>query len=428
VQPLLDADAMRAADAVAVAQRGQDALIEAAGFATALEAIRMLGGAYGKRVAVLCGPGLNGADGQAAARELSSRGARIDVITVERQPEILVGYDLIIDAAFGLGCSRPYVAPAVGSIPVLAVDLPSGIDADTGALLGAPMPATVTLAMGALKWAHVDGPAANVCGEVKLASLDIETASLSGVVERLDTSHLVPRDVDDHKWRHAVQIVAGSPAMKGAARLACDGALAGGASMVRLTSHGSFSTKKLAPEVVVAKQIDERCSSFVIGPGLGDGTRRWLAEFVWPTSARYVLDADALKSRTLALFEGLDVVITPHEGEFERLSGHQLTDRRIPAVKEFASESGMTVLLKGRRTIVATPEGVVRVVMSGTSALATAGSGDVLAGLIGALLTYPNSVLDAAAGAAYLHGLSVTTWPVASQLTRGLASLIATRS
>src|SRR5580698_10254832 len=139
---------MRDADALAVKAVGTDALVAAAGTAVALEARSMLGSCYGARVAVLVGPGLNGADGRVAAAWLRARGAKVDVIETAHQPKELRGFDLVLDAAYGLGCTRPYVAPTVsGQTLVLAVDLPSGVDADSGAVLGQPLSADVTIAL-----------------------------------------------------------------------------------------------------------------------------------------------------------------------------------------------------------------------------------------------------------------------------------------
>jgi NAD(P)H-hydrate epimerase len=175
---------MREADALAVKARGGDTLVAAAGTAVALEAQAMLGSCYGSRVAVVAGPGLNGADGRVAAAWLRYRGAKVDVIEVASQPKELRGFALVIDAAFGLGCSRPYLAPRVADETlVLAVDLPSGVDSDSGALLGSPMSADVTMALGALKPAHVSGPAAALCGQLRFAGLGIVRHFVDGLVD-----------------------------------------------------------------------------------------------------------------------------------------------------------------------------------------------------------------------------------------------------
>src|ERR1700689_4904685 len=211
---------MRDADALAVKARGTDALVAAAGTAVALEAQALLGSCYGARVAVLVGPGLNGDDGRVAAAGLRSRGARVDLIDVATQPAEVRGFALVIDAAFGLGCSRPYRAPDVaGETLVLAVDLPSGVDADSGALLGSPMGADVTMALGALKPAHVTGAAAALCGQLRFAGLGIVTHFDDGLIEDGDLATLIERATSDHKWTHALQVLAGSTLMPGAADL-----------------------------------------------------------------------------------------------------------------------------------------------------------------------------------------------------------------
>lgn len=406
MKPILSANDMREADARAIARRGQDALVADAGTAVALTAASMLGSCYAKRVCVIAGPGLNGADGRVAATRLRSRGARVTLLNVGEEPEELVGYDLIIDAAFGLGCTRAYDAPRVGATPVLAVDLPSGVDADSGAVFGRSLAATVTLALGALKIAHVSGPAAELAGEVRLATLSIASTPRDGVVDDVDLAQLGARDFEDHKWSHAVTVLAGSALMPGAASLVVAGALAGGASMIRLASRADVTRLALAPEVVRSddEAVDSRCRAVVAGPGLGEGAAAWLTPRLASTRAPVVLDADGLEREVLASRRGdATWILTPHVGEFHRLGG-RMGENRLVAVRAFAAESGCVVLLKGPVTIVAHPDGRVRVVTSGTPALATAGSGDVLSGLIGALLTRGHEALEAASLAAHWHG------------------------
>jgi hydroxyethylthiazole kinase-like uncharacterized protein yjeF len=401
---------MRASDALAVAARGTDALVNAAGTAVGLEAKRLLGSCYGKRVAVIAGPGLNGSDGRVAATWLRSRGARVDVIAVAHQPERLEGYDLVIDAAFGLGCARPYVAPVVASgTLVLAVDVPSGVNADTGEILGAPMPANVTLAIGALKYAHLTGDAAPLAGGLRFAGLGIVDHFDDGLIDDGDLVSLIEGRGDDHKWKHAVQALVGSTRMPGAAELVVRGALAGGASMIRLTSRGDVAgSVHLPPEVVHADdtEVDARCRSVVAGPGLGTDAASWLRERLSHVTVPVILDADGL-DRTLVT----DVmrsdggwILTPHEGEFVRLTGEPLPANRVDAVRSLAKALGCVVLLKGPTTLIAGPDGTLRVVRSGTAALATAGTGDVLAGLIAATVARGHDALTASALAAHLHG------------------------
>ena len=408
--PLLATEQMRAADAAAVARRGTDALVHAAGTAVALEAQRMLGSCYGRRVAVVAGPGLNGADGRVAAEWLRGRGARVDVIDALAAPRELRGFALVIDAAFGLGCSRPYVGPVIEERTlVLAVDLPSGVDADTGAVLGAPARADVTVALGAVKPAHLTGAAAHLVGDLRFAGLGIVERFEDGVMEDADLEGLVTRRTDDHKWNYAVQVLAGSPLMPGAAELVTRGALVGGASMIRLASRGEIGgLTRLAPEVVrvVDDEIDPRCRMVIAGPGLGRDAQPWLRERLGGVAAPVVLDADGLDRSLIDDVAPRDGrwVLTPHAGEFAKLVGSPVPDDRLAATRDLARATGCVVLLKGPVTVLAGPDGTVRVVRSGTTALATAGSGDVLAGLIGATIARGRDPLDAAALAAHLHG------------------------
>jgi ADP-dependent NAD(P)H-hydrate dehydratase / NAD(P)H-hydrate epimerase len=408
--PILTSSQMREADARAVGEVGVDALVNAAGTAVGLTAATMLESCYGARVAVLVGPGLNGRDGRVSARWLTSRGARVDVIEVASQPSTLAGYDLVIDAAFGLGCSRPYDAPHVSDgTPVLAVDLPSGVDSDSGEILGSPLRADVTLALGALKLAHISGPSAALIGELRFAGLGIVRVFDDGLIEDRDLESLISISSGDHKWVHAVEAFVGSPLMPGAAELVVRGALAGGASMIRLASRGDISGYvRLPPEVVhgIEMTADRRCRAVVAGPGLGFDAASWLRERLAEVDVPVVLDADGLDLSLVpsAPPPGGPWILTPHDGEFARLTGRPVPVNRIDAVRELARKTGCVVLLKGPTTMLANPSGTLRVVMSGTPALATAGSGDVLAGLIGATIARGHDALSAGALAAHLHG------------------------
>jgi hydroxyethylthiazole kinase-like uncharacterized protein yjeF len=408
--PILSSSEMRDADARAVGEIGVDALVNAAGTAVGLTAASMLESCYGARVAVIVGPGLNGSDGRVSARWLRSRGARVDIIEVAAQPASLDRYNLVIDAAFGLGCSRPYVAPQVGhNTPVLAVDLPSGVESDTGEILGSPLVARVTLALGALKTAHLTGPSAALVGELRFAGLGIVNEFDDGLIEDSDLASLISISSDDHKWVHAVEAFVGSPLMPGAAELVVRGALAGGASMIRLASRGDISgSVRLPPEVVhgIEMTADRRCRAVVAGPGLGFDAASWLRERLADVEVPVVLDADGLDLSLLASAPapGGPWILTPHDGEFARLTGRAVPANRIEAVRSLARDTGCVVLLKGPTTILAHPNGTLRVVMSGTPALATAGSGDVLAGLIAATIARGHDALNAGALAAHLHG------------------------
>jgi NAD(P)H-hydrate epimerase len=424
---------MRHADALAVKARGSDALVAAAGTAVALEAQSMLGSCYGSRVAVVVGPGLNGDDGRVAATWLRSRGAKVDVIDTTDQPPELRGYTLVIDAAFGLGCSRPYRAPGVaGETLVLAVDLPSGVDSDSGALLGQPLTADVTMALGALKPAHVTGPAAALCGQLRFAGLGIVKEFDDGLMEDDDLAALVQRETSDHKWTHAIQVLAGSTLMPGAADLVVRGALAAGASMIRLTSRGDVAELIDLPAEVVRSDdpvVEARSRCVVAGPGLGADAVEWLRERLGDVSVPVVLDADGLDRSLIP--KGARAprwVLTPHEGEFVRLTGEALPENRLEAVRDLARATGCVVLLKGATTLIADRDGRVRVVRSGTPTLATAGSGDVLSGVIGATIARGHDPLDAAALGAHLHGragAALGVYDSASDIPTAISDIIA---
>ena len=421
---------MRECDAREVSRQGLERLVSSAGAAVATEARRMLGGLYGRRVCVVVGPGLNGADGRVAATVLRARGCKVEVVEVARQPRLLRGVDLVIDAAFGLGCRRPYVAPSVGAaIKVLAVDLPSGVDADSGALVGRPMKADVTLALGALKYAHLDGDAAKYVGELRCNSLGITTPLDAGLIEDGDLADYVRGARTDHKWAHALSVLAGSPPMPGAAALVCAGALSAGASMVRLESRGQIADLvRLPVEVVSVREvtIDPRSKCVVAGPGLGLQSADWLRERLNKTPVPSVLDADALTPDVVALTRG-PRILTPHEGEFERLGGVLNGARRIPAVRQLATDLDCIVLLKGPVTVIASPSGQLRLVNSGTPALATAGTGDVLSGMIGAAIARGHEPICAAALSAHLHGRAgarLTPYQTATWLPAAVTAVI----
>jgi len=431
--PILSLSEMRAADALAVAARGQDALVRDAGTAVALVAQRLLGHCNARRVCVLVGPGLNGADGRVAAGWLTSRGAKVHLLPFDKAPGHLEGYDLVVDAVFGTGASRPYYAPKVSTgTAVLAVDLPSGVDTDTGVLLGEPLRATVTIALGAYKPAHFSGPSAEIVGQLQFAGLGIVNSFNSALTDDKDLDHLIALNVDDHKWAHALQAFVGSTLMPGAAELVLRGALAGGASMIRLVSRGDVATQvRVPPEVVHVKEltVDPRCKAVVAGPGLGPDAPSWLREGLTSATCPVVLDADALDRDFVDESAPKDGswVLTPHAGEFERLSGHPVGENRFEDVLDLAKATGCVILLKGPRTVIAHPNGALRVVTSGTTSLATAGSGDILSGLIGATIARGHDSFEAAALAAHLHGRAGATIPPyasASEVATAIRTLV----
>jgi hydroxyethylthiazole kinase-like uncharacterized protein yjeF len=204
-----------------------------------------------------------------------------------------------------------------------------------------------------------------------------------------------------------LSVLAGTPRMPGAGARVCEGALSAGASMVRLESRGKIARLVLIPAEVVRVRgplVDPRSACVVAGPGLGTKSGTWLRERLTDLGIPTVFDADALTPDVVSLTRRAPRVLTPHVKEFERLSGAAPGAQRIPALRRLAAETGCVVLLKGPITMISTPDGHLRAVNSGTDALATAGSGDVLSGMIGAAIARGHDPLDAAALSAHLHG------------------------
>ncbi len=424
MQPVLTVAEMNAVDAAALASVPLDVLVGRAGLAVALAALDLLGGAYGRRVLVVAGPGNNGADGRVAAQLLDRRGARTTV--VEAGAITTVGrVDLVIDAAFGTGFRGEYRFPSVPEgTPVLAVDIPSGVNGVTGAASGAPVQADRTVTFVARKPGLLQGDGVRLAGTVTVADIGLPTGRPPiCVIEDHDVAALVPpRTRGGNKWSAAVLVVAGSPGMTGAAALSARAAYRAGAGMVRLGVPGLALAQLPASEAVgvplpargwaeAALEAASRCSAVVVGPGLGrePGTADDVARMVADSPVPVVVDADGLYALgrvggDRSLQARSRVVLTPHDGEYARLTGGDPGPDRIAASRALAGASGAVALLKGPTTAVAHPDGRVRLAMAGTTALATAGTGDVLSGVIGALLARGVDPLDAAALAAHIHG------------------------
>jgi hydroxyethylthiazole kinase-like uncharacterized protein yjeF len=294
------------------------------------------------------------------------------------------------------------------------------------------MKANATIALGAYKPAHFSGASAEIVGELHFAGLGIVTSSNDGLIDDQDLAHLIMFKPDDHKWGYALQAFVGSALMPGAAELVLRGALAGGASMIRLASRGDVATQvRVPPEVVHVQElkVDPRCKAVVAGPGLGLEAPTWLREGLRDVACPVVLDADGLDRRFIDEFAPKDGtwVLTPHAGEFERLSGHPAGDDRFGDVRELAQATGCVVLLKGPRTVIAHPQGELRVVTSGTASLATAGSGDILSGLIAATIARGHDPFEAAALAAHLHGragATIAPYASASEVATAIRTLV----
>ncbi|HEV3211921.1 MAG TPA: NAD(P)H-hydrate dehydratase [Acidimicrobiales bacterium] len=459
MRPVLSTAEMRAADAATMRTVPHEVLVERAGLAAALGAVQLVPRVYGTSVAVLCGPGANGADGRVAARHLAARGAVVRVLETTAMPPRVDGAALVVDAAFGTGLSRAWDAPFVDpAVAVLAVDLPSGVDPDSGSTSGEALQARRTVAMGALKRGHLLADGARLSGEIRVATLGIEVTEFAcALVEDDDLDAIPPLKRDDHKWRRAVVVVAGAPGMLGAPALACDGALAVQAGMVLLCApdvprrrEGPWPREvvRLASsaedvEKVVIDALD-RARALVIGPGLGRSARlqRAVVDIVRATREPIVLDADALHLVDPDLLAarqergGSPLVLTPHDGEYAALFGAPPGPDRFAAAQRAAARTGCTVLLKGPTTVVAStapPPGVpgVLAVTSGTPDLATPGSGDVLAGVIGGLLARGVPAHLAAALGAHVHGLAGASLGPACRATAlpdAIASILAGRA
>jgi ADP-dependent NAD(P)H-hydrate dehydratase / NAD(P)H-hydrate epimerase len=422
-----------------------EVLIGRAGAAVARSALGLLGGAYGRRVVVVAGPGNNGNDGREAARRLAVRGVSVLVFDATDAPDVLPPSDLVIDAAFGTGLRDPYQLSDPDGAPVLAVDIPSGVDGLTGVARGRPGRAVATVTFAALKPGLVLGAGPDHAGEVSVADigLDVSGARIH-LVEDADVVAWVPdRAPDAHKWRHAVRLVAGSVGMSGSARLAAASALAGGAGYVRLSSPGVDDPPAPVPAVVtplagsdwaedVLADVD-RFAALAVGPGLGTSGSAATAvrRLVESAAVPVVLDGDGITALGSAVDAGrllgartAPTVITPHDGEFARLTGTPPADDRVAAARDLAGAIGATVLLKGPTTVVADPDGAALLVRRGDQRLATAGTGDVLTGLVAAHLALGVPPLRAAAAAAHLHGIAATLGPDRGLDAELLASLV----
>ncbi|MEA2971924.1 MAG: ADP-dependent NAD(P)H-hydrate dehydratase / NAD(P)H-hydrate epimerase [Actinomycetota bacterium] len=403
-----------------------DVLVARAGWAVAAAAVDMLGGTYGRRVVVVAGKGNNGADGRCAAAVLARRGVRVQVVDAAGGPGLLPdGLDLVIDAAYGTGFRGEYQAPEPGDVPVLAVDIPSGVDGLTGAAGPGAVHADRTVTFAGLKPGLLFPPGRELAGRVDVVDigLDVGRATIH-VVEHGDVDGWVPwRPVDTHKWKSAVWVVAGSPGMTGAAHLCARAAMRAGAGTVRLGIPGvppdppylevvgrSIPAEGWADDVLADLG---RTKALVVGPGLGrsDAGGAEVCRLVASAPVPTIVDADGLyalgtaeEAAAVIGPRSAPTVLTPHDGEYKRLAGHPPGDDRIAAARDLAARTHAAVLLKGPTTVVGDPSGEVLLSTAGDERLATAGTGDVLAGVVGAYLAQGLDGLHAAAAAAFVHG------------------------
>ena len=431
MKPVVTVAEMGAADARAAAHA--DVLVTRAGTAVAQAALRLLGGGYGRRVVVVAGKGNNGADGRVAADRLMRRGALVTVVPAAERgqgPPILPPADLVIDAAYGTGFSGDYTAPDPGDAPVVAVDIPSGVNGDTGAAGADAVRATETVTFAAWKPGLLLGEGPTRAGRVTVVDIGLDPGPVRmHLVDDGDRSWIPPRPRGAHKWQRAVWVVAGSPGMRGAAVLCSRGAQRAGAGMVRLGSPGLAAGEHPATEAVAVtlpavgwanEVVDtlERFGSVVVGPGLGRSSPDDVRRLVAASPVPVVVDADGLyalgdldaASGMLAAAKAA-VVLTPHDGEFARLTGSPPGADRVGAARALAHSTGAIVLLKGSPTVVAGPDGDVLLAAAGDPRLATAGTGDVLAGVIGALTAAGVAPFQAAALGAHVHGRAAALGP-----------------
>lgn len=428
---------MKAVDERALAREPLDVILDRIGRTLAREVIAILGGTYGRRVNVLIGPGLNGADAEVTASALEREGVRVRRFAFDQLPQVLPPADLTLDGLFGIGLSRPFDRPDPGTAPVVSIDIPSGIDGLTGEALGTPFHADITLTLMSLKSGLLFGAGAKHSGEVRIVDIGLDPGeTLVDVVTDEDVADWLPqRPRDAHKWNDAVLVVAGSPGMTGASHLVCRAALRTGAGYVHLDSAAADDPN--VPTEVVASlagkgpRFDvERFSAVVIGSGLGTGgaATAFVRTVLASVEAPAVIDGDGLAAivghfDTVAASD-FPTVLTPHDGEYERLLGRRPGPDRIGAAAELADATEAVVVLKGPTTVVAEPGGRTLLTISGDSRLATAGTGDVLAGMIGALLAQGVPVIRAAAAAAHLHGRAGALGPAVGLIAGDLPDLI----
>ena len=360
-------------------------------------------------------------------------------------PAVLPPAGLIIDAAYGTGFRGEWPAPDVGATPVLAVDVPSGIDALTGVASGRVLQADRTITFQALKPGLLLGDGVLLAGRIDIADMDLELPVVNQhLLGAADVAAWWPRRaVDAHKWRGAVRVIGGSAGMIGAARLCAEAAARGGAGLVKLSVPGQLIETRSeivqheVPDAGWATEVladIDRFGSLAIGPGLGRGRQTMAAvlETVGAAPVPIVIDGDALFALTsddrspsaLLSSRAAPTVLTPHDGEFRTLTGTLPGNDRVAAARLLAADAECTVLLKGPTTIVAAANGEVLLVDHGDERLATAGSGDVLTGLVAVGLAAGLSGLHAAATAAWVHADAASRCPSAGLLAGDLAEVL----
>ncbi len=432
-------ETVRGAERELMARLPEGALMQraAAGLAAACAGLlrRRRGGVYGARVVLLVGPGDNGGDALYAGARLARRGAGVTAVPMDPErmhPGALAALraaggrvaqalpqqaDLVLDGLLGIGgrgglrlAAAALVERIPPGVPVVAVDLPSGVDADTGEVAGPAVTADVTVTFGAYKPGLLIDPGASRAGAVHLVDIGLELPPPEvEALQHADVAGLLPEPTasSDKYRRGVVGIVAGSAQYPGAAVLAVAGALRGGAGAVRYVGPAADAVLARYPETLIGPG---RVQAWVVGPGLGEGRAGEVAHLL-AGDAAVLVDADGLRGLDPGALRARSAptLLTPHAGEAAALLGvsrESVEAGRLDAVRVLAQRYGASVLLKGSTTLVASGAGAVRVNPTGTPWLATAGSGDVLSGLAGSLLAGGLSGADAGAVGAYLHGLA----------------------
>jgi hydroxyethylthiazole kinase-like uncharacterized protein yjeF len=439
VRHYYSADAIREAEAPLLASLPDGALMRRAayGLATAIiaELTARTGGVVGRRVCAVVGSGDNGGDALWAATFLRRRGAGADAILLKPErthqkglaafraaggrvvEKVAATTDLVIDGVVGISGSGPlrpdaaevFEAVDANAVPVVAVDIPSGVDVATGAVTGPAVHAALTVTFGGLKPVHALGD----CGRVRLIDigLDLPRTDIVGF-EAADVAARwpVPGPHDDKYTQGVTGVMAGSSTYPGAAVLCTGAAVAATSGMVRYAGRAHSEVLAHWPEVIASPTPASagRVQAWVVGPGLGtDETGAAALWFALGTDLPVLIDADALT--ILAAHPDMlsgrraPTLLTPHAGEFARLAGAPPGDDRVGATRKLADALGVTVLLKGNVTVIAEPGGRVYLNPAGQSWAATAGSGDVLSGMIGALLAAGLPPAEAAAAGAFVH-------------------------
>jgi ADP-dependent NAD(P)H-hydrate dehydratase / NAD(P)H-hydrate epimerase len=469
---LFTAAEIRAAEAPVLAATRDGALMQRAATGLATVCLRLLDTVYGRRVALLVGTGNNGGDALFAGAHLARRGALVTAVLLDPERAHPAGLaalrlaggraagtdeaaaaigraDLVLDGMLGIGgrgglrSEAAELARLAGEAAALtvAVDVPSGVDADTGAVEGAAFPAMHTVTFGAVKLGLVVGEGRGYAGELHLIDIgldpDLPAATAFRLTDADVAARLAPPSATDDKYSQGVVgIVAGSATYPGAAVLCTGAALRTRPGLVRYAGTAADGVRAAWPEAIVTdgRPGDAgRVQSWVVGPGMGtdDDARSVLAE-VLATDLPVVVDADALTmlaaEPALVRDRTAPTLLTPHDREFARF-GDEVGADRVGAARRLAAELGCAVLLKGEATVVADAGGTAFVNATGTAWLATAGTGDVLSGIAGALLATGLDPATAGAVAAHLHGrtgqLAAEAGPlIAGDLVRRLPEAI----